>query len=215
MTETDNVARDIAAIIRQAALDTMGDESYSHMLWKAAKFYLPAAYGRPGRPPIVAEVVEEGGAKWAARLLIFDPRRDLVADSQPDSGTDLDAQPRELLATLRHVGEWARAQATAFHNPAQIVGLDDGTINRRISAARVTLSRANKAIVNWPLPYEVAGEKWSVVVRLARATAEQAEAGPATKIQWRRVPLTAEQEAATAAEPPNTPPIEQFSRPAD
>lgn len=211
MSELDDAAKQVADMCHSLALGIMGDQSYAHTVWKVAKAYLPSGVARGGgRPPVDASVVEQGGAKWAARLLIFDHRLDLVADSQPDSGTDLNAQPRELLATLRHVGEWARAQATAFHSPTPITGLDDGALDRRISAARVTLSRANKAIVNWSLPYEVAGQKWSVMVRLAKATAEQAAAGPEETIQWRRPPLTAEQEAEIAARPQTPSAEEQF-----
>lgn len=181
MSDLDDAAEAIAGHIKKLAVEVMGDESYAHLVWKTAKSFLPKAAGAGGRP----KVTDDGAGRWAARLLIFDWRNDLMADSQPRSGTDLDASPEVVLPTLRHVADWARQQARAYHAPADTVGLDDAELSRRIDSIRVQLSRRKGTLINWQLPYQVDAQQWTIVVRLVRATAEQVAAAKIVRTTWR------------------------------
>lgn len=183
MSDLDDAARDAAKIIEKLAVDVLGDAGFSHMVWKAAKAYIPKSAA--GRPPIENhDMGADGAGRWAARLMIFDPHNDLVADSEPD--VDMDNEPAELLPTLMAVGRWAQWQVNAYHagmHQDAPQGLDEGTLQRRVSSLRVQLSRHAGGLTWWKLPYTVGGNGWHVHVRICKASEEALERGQAPALQ--------------------------------
>lgn len=204
MSDLDEAARDAAKVIERLAVDVLGDAEFSHMVWKAAKAYLPKSAA--GRPPVERQAMDaEGVGRWAARIMIFDPQNDLVADSEPD--VDMDMEPRELLPTLATVGRWAVEQVMAYHEGTPVEGLDEGAIARRIAALRVQLSRHKGGLTWWKLPYYVGGLLWHVQVRIGKASEAALELGLGLQMKpWR---------GAEPEEKPAVSPESQFSQPTD
>lgn len=166
--EVEAAAQQAAELIRTLAAE-FGDGSYEHTIWKAAKFYLRVRAGAPREA--------DTGPKWSARVMLFDPNDDLVADSQPDA--DMDAQPSESLPTLRHIGRWAADSAAAYHaglSQPPPEGLDDATLERRMLAARVAIHRHKGGLAWWKLPYTVGDQLWHAHIRLGRLTNAEAAA---------------------------------------
>lgn len=181
MSDLDDAAEVIAGHIQKLAVEIMGDESYSHLLWKTAKGFLPKAPGAGGRPP----TADDGEGRWAARLILFDHTEMPMADSQPESEGDADAEPLAVFPTLRHVAEWVHATAVKYHG-SEVVGLDYSTVSRRIDAIRVQLSRRKGLLINWHFPYEVEGKRWTGTIKIVRATTEQVEKAKHVRTTWRQ-----------------------------
>lgn len=183
----DSIADGIAAQIKSAATELLGDESYCYAIWKAVKLRLPVHHaGPPKLEP------GQGDGRWLARLLMFNHRGDLAADSQPNDGV-MEGEPTEMLPTIRAVGEWARQSVAAYHSaekdPAP-VGLDEATLGKRILSLRVQLSRTKAPFVWWKLPYLVGDQQWQVNVRVGKATLAQVLAGQVPASQpWRSAVL--------------------------
>lgn len=179
----DDIAQHVAEHIRELAIELMGDESYCHAIWKATKLRLPVHHAGPAKLE-----PGEGQGRWLARLLMFNALGDLVADSQPGEDV-IEADPTELLPTIRAVGEWVRGSAEGFHagngDPAPL-GLDEATLSKRILSLRVQLSRTKANFVWWKLPYLVGDQQWQVNVRVGKATLAEIIAGQAPAAQsWR------------------------------
>lgn len=183
MSDLDDIADNLAAQIRAHAVELLGDESFSHSIWKAIKLRLPAHHAGP--PRLTAAAAGEGNGRWMARLLMFNQHGDLVADSQP--GDDpIDAEPTELMPTIRAVGAWVRESAEGYHAEAKDpppLGLDEPTLDKRILSLRVQLSRTKTNFVWWKLPYTVGDQRWQVNVRVGKATAAEIAAGPLPAVQ--------------------------------
>lgn len=183
----DDIATVIAEQIRSHAVELLGDESYCFAIWKAIKLRLPVHHaGAPRLQP------GQGEGRWMARLLMFNANGDLAADSQPNDHVT-EADPREMLPTIRAVGEWARQSAEAFHaaeNDPPPQGLDEATLAKRILSLRVQLSRTKANFVWWKLPYLVGEQQWQINVRVGKATLAQVLEGQAPEAQSWRTPAT-------------------------
>lgn len=164
MNDYVEAAKRIADAIEREAM-AMGDISYARGIWKAVAPLLPRIGGRPVTAP-----GEPAGAGWFARVMLFDPKGELQADTMPDR--EAEATPDVRINTLTNVGTWLRETAQEFHaanGDGEPEGLDAATLERSILSLRVSLSR-NGGLTWWRVPYTVAGQAWRAMVRVERAS---------------------------------------------
>lgn len=168
MNDYVDAGKRMAAAILAEAL-AMGDASFARAIWREAGAQLPKHTGG-GRPPMPPEAPAEKG--WHCRIMLFDERGELQADSMPDAAAEV--TPDVYCNTLANAGAWAREVASIFHTEQREplpVGLDDETLRRSIMSLRVSLSR-NGGQTWWRIPYTVNGASWRVMMRVERATTE-------------------------------------------
>lgn len=154
----------VAAQIAAEAL-AMGDLGYARAIWREVGRQLPK--DGTGRPPVPPDAPAESG--WLARIMLFDERGELQADTMPDAAVD--AAPDVMRGTLALVGRWLRETAEEFHaanGDGEPQGLDAATLERSILSLRVSLSR-NGGQTWWRVPYAVNGAAWRATVRVERA----------------------------------------------
>ena len=164
MNETQDAARKAAEYINKLG-EELGDIGYAQTIWRAARTYI--AHTGPGRPP--EPPGESMMAKsWRCRLMISDPRGDVVADSM--EGESLEVPPDQPMPTLPALARWAAEAVNQYHSERgdpQPVGLDADTLRKAILALRVNLTRTGGECW-WRVPYTVGGESWRVMARVHR-----------------------------------------------